>query len=132
VLLIAEALFALAAGPVLASPCTDQINALDVRLNDTAETAGAVSSGGKAVAAAREGQAVQPESQSTPVGTPGAPRDAQEAEATRKAAQAGGGGDRIMQAKATLNRARALDQQGNSAACLEAVSEAKRQLDVMP
>jgi hypothetical protein len=41
--------------------------------------------------------------------------------------QAGGGGDRVMQAKATLNRARTLDEQGNSAGCLETLAEAKHQ-----
>jgi hypothetical protein len=41
--------------------------------------------------------------------------------------QAGGSGDRVMQTKAKLNRARTLDEQGNSAGCLETLAEAKHQ-----
>ena len=33
-----------------------------------------------------------------------------------------------MQARATLNRARTLDAQGNASGCMEAVGEARRQL----
>ncbi|MBD0275293.1 MAG: hypothetical protein ICV73_25625, partial [Acetobacteraceae bacterium] len=43
-----------------------------------------------------------------PPGAPAVPFQAEgrEAQATQRAAEAGGGGDRVMQAKATLNRAR--------------------------
>lgn len=126
----AGALCVLAAGPAFASPCTDQIGALEARLNETATAAGAASSGGQAVAAAREGQAVQSQDGNRPPGAPAVPFQAEgrEAQATQRAAEAGGGGDRVMQAKATLNRARTLDAQGDGPACMEAVAEARRQV----
>ena len=124
------ALCVLAAGPVLASPCTDQIGALEVRLNDTGASAAAASSGGQGVAAAREAQAMEARDENRPAGAPAVPFQAEgrEAQATQRATEAGGGGDRVMQAKATLNRARSLDALGDGQACMEAVEEAKRQI----
>ena len=133
--LLAGAVFcAVLAGPAVASPCTAQIDALAPRLDASAEAAGALSSSGQGVAAAREAQAMVARDRDQPVGAPAVPfqEEGQEAQATRKAAQAGGGGDRVMQAKAVLNRARALDEQGNGEGCLEAVAEAKRMLDAAP
>ena len=126
----AGALSALVAGPGFASPCTDQIDALERRLNDTASTAAAASSGGQGVAAAREAQAMQSPDGNRPTGAPAVPFQAEgrEAQATQRAAEAGGGGDRVMQAKATLNRARSFDAQGNGQSCMEAVEEARRQI----
>ena len=120
------------AGPALASPCTDEIKALEMRLDDVAEKAGAASSGGKAVAAAREGQAVQSTGGTVAPGNPAAPREPQEARAVQQTAEAGGGGDRVMQAKATLNRARTLEEQGDASGCQGAVAEARRQLGPTP
>ena len=116
------------AGPASASPCGDQIGALDARLNDTAATAAAASSGGQGVAAAREAQAMEARDENRPAGAPAVPfqSEGREAQATQRAAEAGGGGDRVMQAKATLNRARTLDAQGDGAGCMEAVAEAER------
>lgn len=119
----------LAAGSGSASPCTDQIDALERQVNETATTAGAASSGGQAVAAAREGQAMEARDRGQAAGAPATPfqSESREAQSTQRAADAGGGGDRVMQAKATLNRARTLDGQGNAAGCMEAVGEARRQ-----
>jgi hypothetical protein len=122
----------LAAGPGAASPCTDQIGALEARLNETAATASAASSGGQAVAAARGAQAMEARNENRSVDPPPAvpfQSEGREAQATQRAAEAGGGGgDRVMQAKATLNRARSFDAQGNAQGCMEAVEEAKRQI----
>ncbi len=125
------ALLAAAGSAASASPCTDQIGALEARLNDTGATAAAASSGGQGVAAAREAQAMEARDQNRPVGpSPAVPFQAEgrEAQATQRAAEAGGGGDRVIQAKATLNRARTLDAQGNNQGCMEAVEEARRQI----
>ena len=54
--------------------------------------------------------------------------EGRETQATQRAAEAGGGGDRVMQAKATLNRARSFDAQGNAQGCMEAVEQAKKQV----
>ncbi len=127
----AGALSALVAGPGFASPCTDQIDALERRLNDTASTAAAASSGGQGVAAAREAQAMEARDENRPISPPPAvpfQAEGREAQATQRAAEAGGGGDRVMQAKATLNRARSFDAQGNGQGCMEAVEEARRQI----
>ncbi len=111
-------------GPVLASPCTDQIDAFQKQLEDMGRTAGAASSGGQAVAAAREGQAMQP-SGNTP--TPPFQSPSREAQATQRTADAGNGGDRVMQAKASLEKGRAMALQGNEAACLDNLGQARRQ-----
>lgn len=113
------------AGPALASPCTDQIEAFQKQLDDTARTAGAASSGGQAVAAAREGQAMQPNS-TTP--TPPFQSPSREAQASQRAADAGAGGDRVMQAKASIEKARAMAAQGDDAGCLDSLAQARRQV----
>ena len=102
----AGALCALSAAPTLASPCGDRIVALHRRLDEGTARAAAASSGGQAVAAAREGQASQPGREAVvPFQDP-----AREAQATRQAAEAGGGGTGMAEARAALNQARTLDQ----------------------
>jgi hypothetical protein len=125
------ALYLLLAGSSLASPCTERIDALEARVNEAAEATASLSSGGQGVAAARESQAMQARNQGAPIAPPTVPpfqNEAKEAQATRQAAEAGGGGDRVMQARASLNQARTLDGRGDSAACLEMVGQAERQL----
>ena len=124
-------LLTLGASPVLASPCLDRVIALEPRLNEASETTASVSSGGQGVAAAREGQAMQSRNGSetiTPQTVPPFQNEAREAQTTRQAAAAGGGGDRVIQARAMLNQARAHDQKGESAACLDAVAQAENHL----
>ncbi len=124
-------MFLLLSGVSLASPCTERINALEARVNEAAKSSAAVSSGGQGVAAARESQAMQARNQGEPISPPTVPpfqNQAREAQATRQAADAGGGGDRVMQARAGLNEARTLDGRGDSAACLELIAQAERQL----
>ena len=129
-LMAAVAACGLLGGAAIASPCTDRIHALEARLNDAAEATASVSSGGQGVAAARESQALQARNQGAPIAAPTVPpfqNETREAQATRQAA-ATGGGDRVMQARATLNAARTLDEQGKAEACLDRLSEAERQL----
>ncbi|MCI0754716.1 hypothetical protein [Teichococcus vastitatis] len=121
---------ALPALPALASPCGDRIAALERRLEEGTARAAATSSGGQAVAAAREGQASQPGSRNEP--TIPFQKPAQEAQATRQAAEAGGGGTAFAEARATLNQARTLDQQGNASGCLEAIGQAERRSALQP
>jgi hypothetical protein len=114
-----------------ASTCTDRIDAIEARVKEMAEAAASVSSGGQSVAAARESQAMQARDKGAPIAAPSVPpfqNEAREAETTRQAAEEGGGGDRAMQARASLNEARMLDGRGNSAACLDMVTQAERQL----
>jgi len=116
--------------PAVGSPCGDRIAALERRLDEDTSRAAAASSGGQAVAAAREGQASQPGSRNEPAIPFQHP--AREAQATREAAEAGEGGTRLAEARAMLNQARALDQQGNASGCAEAVSEAERRSTPRP
>jgi hypothetical protein len=125
------ALYLLLAGSPLASSCTDRINALEARVNEAAQATASVSSGGQGVAAARESQAMQARNQGEPISPPTVPpfqNEAREAQTTRQAADVGGGGDRVMQARAKLNEARTLEGRGDSAACLDMVTQAERQL----
>jgi hypothetical protein len=125
------ALYLILAGSSLASPCTDRINALEARVNEAAEATASLSSGGQGVAAAREGQAMQARNQGAPIAGPTVPpfqNEAREAQTTKQAANEGGGGDRVMQARAILNQARTLDGRGDSDACLDMVTQAERQL----
>ena len=125
------ALYLLLAGASLASPCSDRITALEARVTEAAEATASVSSGGQGVAAARESQAMQARNQGEPITPPTVPpfqNEAKEAQATRQAADIGGGGDRVMQARAKLNEAKALDGRGDASACLDMVTQAERQL----
>jgi len=115
---------ALTTPPALASPCGDRIAALEQRLREGTARAAASSSGGEGVAAAREAQASQPGSSNEP--TMPFQDPLREAQATRQAAEAGGGGIGMAEARAALNQARTLDQQGNASGCMEAVAEAER------
>jgi hypothetical protein len=127
----AAALYVVLAGSSLASPCTDRINALEARLTEAAEATASVSSGGQGVAAARESQAMQARNQGEPITPSTVPPfqdETREAQTTRQAAEAGGGGDRVMQARAKLNEARTLDERGDSPACLDIVTQAERQV----
>jgi hypothetical protein len=109
------------AGPALGSPCGDRIAALDRRL-DAATTSGvAASSSGQGVAAAREGRAAQPGAGPTvPFQETG-----READATRRTAEAGGGGS-VAEARAALNRARTAEGRADEAACMREADTVER------
>src|SRR5215204_7244781 len=68
-LLTASALATLLSVPALASPCEDQIRALEARVDDASSRAAALSGGGQGVAASRESQAIQADAQKSPSGT---------------------------------------------------------------
>ena len=121
---------AMLAGPALASPCTDQIAALERQVSGAGAEAAAASSGGQGVAAARESQAVQPPPANQPA-PPSGPFQSQprEAQATQRAAEAGAGGDGVVQARAKLNEAREQAGRGDEAGCLASLAEARRQVN---
>lgn len=123
--------FALA-GLASASTCTERMSALEIRLNQAGEAASSASSGGQGVAAARESQAMQSRTEGKPVEAQSVPPfqpAGKEAQATKQAADAGGGGDLVMQARAKLNEARARDSSGDAAGCLDLIGQAERQLE---
>jgi hypothetical protein len=120
---------AMLAGPALAAPCTEQLAALERQVTGAGSEAAAASSGGQGVAAAREGQALQPPPANRPAPPSGPFQDPQrEAQATQRAADAGAGGDGVVQARARLNQAREQASRGDEAGCLATLEEARRQL----
>ncbi|SDB47463.1 hypothetical protein [Belnapia rosea] len=128
-LLLGLALAVPMAGQALASPCTDQVEALDRQVTGTVGAAASASSGGQGVAAARESQAVQPPPGNQPA-PPSGPFQSpgREARDTQRAADAGAGGDGAIQAKAKLSQARELGGRGEEQACLAALAEARAQM----
>ena len=124
--LAAGTMSVLLAVPALASPCEDDIRALDARVNDAASRSGALSGGGEGVAASRQAQAMQADAH-RPTGAPSQKLPEHDVNATA-AVTLLAGGDRPLKAKAALDRARTFERDGNAAACSEAVAEARREL----
>ena len=110
-------------GPAHATPCGDRISALDRRLDEATTNSVAASSAGQGVAAAREGRASQSGAGPTvPFQDAG-----REEDATRRAAQPGGGGS-AAEARAALNRARTAEGRSDEAACMREADEVERLL----
>jgi hypothetical protein len=117
----------LVTGPVWASPCGDAIRALESRVDEAVSKSAALSSGGQAVAASRESQAMQADKQPTSTGSSVQKLPEHDVGATAAATPLAGG-DSAMKARAALNRAQALDREGNASGCFAAVEEARREL----
>jgi hypothetical protein len=114
-------------GPVLASPCGDAIRALEPRVDEAVSKSAALSSGGQAVAASRESQAMQADKQQPPPGSSVQKLPEHDVGATAAATPLAGG-DNAMRARAALSRAQALDREGNASGCSTAVEEVRREL----
>lgn len=112
---VAIGLMAAAGAPAFAASCRDEIGSLDARLKR--EATAAVSS--------RTGHGDTPVT-SVPTGPRASPPDT---EASARAGEAGGAGDRLVQAKALLNRAHTLAQRGDDAGCLATIALGKKQLE---
>src|SRR5215213_7263550 len=126
VMIAVSSLLTIAAVPALASPCEDQIRALEARVDDASSRAAALSGGGQGVAASRESQAMQADAQKSPSGT--VQRLPEHDVKATSAVTPLAGGDKPMKAKTALDRARTLDWEGNATGCSEAVAEARREL----
>ena len=111
-----------AAGPAHASPCTDQIAALEAKVKDQAKESISASTGGQADAGARGGEG----------GAAGGTVDTPPTAPPEKSAEAGKGGDKAMQAKVALDEARTADGKGDAKGCMDALGRARRQLDAAP
>lgn len=135
VVLASITLFALGAGSASAGPCTGEIDTLAKTLAakdaGSGPTAGVTGSTQPAAGASSqhpptsimkqqtEGKATSPEDVRRQ--TAGQPTAAQQG-----TSGAAGSADAPMQAGSALDRARALDQQGKEAECMEAIREAKQ------
>lgn len=119
-LALAATTAAFLAGPALAHDCIGRIDEFERLLDEAAEEAISASSGGQAVAGAREAQAMEDgeETEEDPVPFQEEP---EAEEAVEKAEEAGEGGAQIIEARTALQDARALAEDGNEDACLEAV-----------
>jgi len=115
------------AGPALASPCGDAIRALEPRVDDAVSRSAALSSGGQAVAASRESQAMQADKSGTPPDSSVQKLPEHDVGATAAATPLAGG-DAALRARAALNRAQALDREGDASGCSAAVEEVRREL----
>jgi hypothetical protein len=128
---IAASLFALLAAVPAWASCDDELAALDKTVQSQATRAVATSGGGEGVAAKRNSEAIASRDNQEPVkiGQSGPAGGSKETQATTQAAKAGGSGDRVMQAKATINDARVAKGKGDEAGCMAAVTKAKSQLN---
>ncbi|WP_341212798.1 hypothetical protein [uncultured Limimaricola sp.] len=108
----------LLAGPALAHDCAGRIDEFERLLDTAAERAISASSGGQAVAGAREAQAVEDTERSEVVPVQD---ETEEVEAVEEADEAGNGGEKVIEARAALQQARDLADEGQDEACAEAV-----------
>jgi hypothetical protein len=127
VLPAASVLAALLAIPALASPCSDGIRMLEVRVDDASSRTAALSGGGQGVAASRQAQALQAEAQGQATSSSVQKLPEHDVGAT-SAVTPFAGGDKALKAKAALERARALDRDGKASDCATALEEARREL----
>ncbi|GEP01866.1 hypothetical protein [Methylobacterium haplocladii] len=118
--LAAALLVTVAASPVAASPCSEQIEALSGKVREEGKDAISASSGGQADAAARGGQ-----------GKTGASGDASNTP-HEKSADAGKGADKAQAAKVALDEASTADGKGDAKGCTDAIGRAKKELGEAP
>jgi hypothetical protein len=124
--LTALAFVGVALTPAWGSPCGDQIRILEPQVDEVVSRSAALSSGGQAVAASREAQAMQAErGQKTSSPVQSLPEHDVNATAAAKPLA---GGDRAMNARTAINRAQALDRDGDAAGCMSAVEQVRREL----
>lgn len=129
-LLSAIAATAFLATPALAHDCNERIEQIDRLLEEAAEAAISTSSGGQAVAGAREAQAMETDAAEETEDPVPFQEEPEEEEAVEEADEAGEGGDRVMQAMVALDEARAQADAGDEEACEAAVDDVLRTLIV--
>lgn len=112
----------LATGPALAQDCTNRLDEFERLLDLAADHSISASSGGQAVAGAREAQSMEntEEALEDPVPFQEEPEEVAEVE---EADDAGEGGEQIIEARTALQDARELADSGEEEACLEALDE---------
>lgn len=121
-LLTAAAAALLIAGPAHAYQCADRIGDFERLLDVAASQAISASSGGQAVAGAREAQAMaeSDESEEDPVPFQ---EELEASAAVEEAEDAGDGGEELIEARTALQDARDLAESGDEDACLQAVDD---------
>ncbi|WP_299838516.1 hypothetical protein [uncultured Jannaschia sp.] len=109
----------LLAGPALAQDCAGRIENFERALDRAAGEAISASSGGQAVAGAREAQAMEEPEEATEDPVP----FQEETEEAAEVEEAGDGGERVIQARTALQNARELSENGDEQACSEALDD---------
>lgn len=117
-----------AAGPALAHDCAGQIDEFEQVLDEAAEEAIAASSGGQAVAGAREAQAMDESGEQLEEPVVPFQEAREEAEAVEEADEAGDGGAQIIEARTALQDARQMAEDGDETACRDALHEVQLEL----
>ncbi|GJD33511.1 hypothetical protein FMGBMHLM_0399 [Methylobacterium aerolatum] len=112
------------ATPTLASPCSEQIQALSGKVKAETHDAIAANTSGQGTAAKRGGEGV--------TGTEGARANEAPQAPPEKSAEAGKGADAAQQAKVALEEAKTADAKGDAKGCEAAVERAKSQLGKAP
>ena len=114
---------ALLSGPALAHDCLGRIGEIEALLDAASEEAISASSGGQAVAGARQAQAVEGGGGGLEEPAAQVQEEPEEALAVEEAEEAGRGGERIIEARAALQDARAMAEDGDEEACLKALDD---------
>lgn len=111
------------AGPALAHDCSGRIDEFERLLDLAAEQAISASSGGQAVAGAREAQAVEAAEPTTEETVVPFQDEGEEVEAVNEAEAAGTAGQRIIDARTSLQEARDTGGNDGEEACMQAVDD---------
>ena len=114
---------ALLPGGALAHDCRERIGEIERMLDTASEQAISASSGGQAVAGARQAQAIEGTGEGLEEPVVPVQEEPEEALAVEQAEEAGRGGERIIEVRAALQDARAKAEGGDEEACLKAVDD---------
>ena len=112
-------------GGALAHDCLERVGEIEGLLDAASERAISASSGGQAVAAARQAEVVEGDEEGEGPEEPVVPfqEEAEEAIAVEEADEAANAGERVIEARAALQDARELAQGGDEQACLDALDD---------
>lgn len=110
------------AGPAHAYQCAERIDDFERLLDVAASQSISASSGGQAVAGAREAQAMAASDEASDDPVP-FQDESEETAAVEEAEAAGDGGERVIEARTALQGARELAESGDEDACRKAVDD---------
>ena len=119
----AAAAATLVAGAASAHDCQARIGEIEALLDTVSEQAISASSGGQAVAGARQAQAMEGGDEGLEEPAVPVQEEPEEAIALEQAEEAGRGGERVIEARAALQEARERAEGGDEQACLEALDD---------
>lgn len=117
---VAAAFFSSAA---FAHDCMGRIGEIEQLLDTVSEEAISASSGGQAVAGARQAQAIEGTGEGLEEPALQVQEEPEEAIAVERSEEAGRGGERVIEARAALQEAREKAEGGDEQACLKALDD---------